>query len=90
MADRYSAIAHPTRREILRLLRRGPLPAGRIGQALSVPNSTLSRHLKVLHDMKLIRSEKSGATITFFVSETVMQELVDDVIWLLKGETNEK
>ena len=90
MTDRYKAIAHPARRQILRLLRKGPLTAGKIGAELSLPASTLSQHLRALREARLVRIEKSGTTITFFVSESVSQELLNELVWLLKRVTHEK
>ncbi len=47
-ADRLSALAEPTRLRILRLLEREELSVGEVARVVQLPQSTVSRHLKVL------------------------------------------
>ncbi len=75
------ALADPTRREILRMVRKGPLSAGSIAGAFSVSRPAISRHLRVLREAGLVRDEASGrervywlevaplATLEAFVTE---------------------
>ena len=60
--DAYTAIADPTRREILDLLRnRGVLSAGEIASNFaSVSRPGISRHLRVLRECGVVRSQRSG------------------------------
>ncbi|MEQ1506694.1 MAG: metalloregulator ArsR/SmtB family transcription factor [Myxococcota bacterium] len=50
----FDALAHPTRRAVIALLRRAPLRSGELAAALSLPHPTTSRHLKVLRDAGLV------------------------------------
>ncbi len=60
--DAYTAIADPTRREILDLLRdRGVLTAGEIASNFSsVSRPGISRHLRVLKECGVVRSHRNG------------------------------
>jgi DNA-binding transcriptional ArsR family regulator len=78
----FDALAHPTRREILRYLRtRDYVRAGALGDALGVVPSTLSGHLRVLRDAGLVESRRRGTEIQYRVQLT----LLDEAILLLQG-----
>lgn len=78
----FDALAHPTRRDILRYLRtRDYVRAGALGEALGVVPSTLSGHLRVLRDAGLVESRRRGTEIQYRVQLT----LLDEAILLLQG-----
>ncbi len=54
------ALADPTRRKILAMLRAGPITAGRIAGRFDVSRPAVSRHLRVLRESGLVRDEESG------------------------------
>jgi DNA-binding transcriptional ArsR family regulator len=56
----FSALADPTRRAVLDLLRRGSLPAGRIATAFPVSRPAISKHLRVLRRARLVRERREG------------------------------
>jgi DNA-binding transcriptional ArsR family regulator len=56
----FSALADPTRRAVLDLLRRGSLPAGRIAQAFPVSRPAISKHLRLLRRAHLVRERREG------------------------------
>jgi DNA-binding transcriptional ArsR family regulator len=56
----FAALADPTRRAVLDLLRRGSLPAGRIAQAFPVSRPAISRHLRLLRRAQLVRERREG------------------------------
>lgn len=63
-----AALSQPTRLEAFRLLvRHEPkgLPAGDVARALCVPQNTLSSHLNVLSQAKLVLSARSGRSIVY-------------------------
>ncbi|WP_156757076.1 metalloregulator ArsR/SmtB family transcription factor [Actinokineospora pegani] len=60
MDDVAGAIADEVRREILTLLRAGPLPAGEIAGRFTISRPAVSRHLRVLRDSGLVRDELVG------------------------------
>src|SRR5271157_550912 len=56
----FQALADPTRRAVLDLLRRGSLPAGRIAQAFPVSRPAISKHLRLLRRAHLVRERREG------------------------------
>jgi DNA-binding transcriptional ArsR family regulator len=73
------AIADPVRREILVLLRDGPLPAGEIAGRFSITRPAISRHLRVLRESGLVQDETVGRQRVYALDATRMAELSD---WL--------
>lgn len=56
----FSALADPTRRALLELLRRERLPAGRMAKAFPVSRPAISKHLRVLRRARLVRERRTG------------------------------
>jgi len=56
----FDALADPTRRAVLDLLRRGSLPAGRIAQTFPVSRPAISKHLRLLRRAQLVREHREG------------------------------
>jgi DNA-binding transcriptional ArsR family regulator len=56
----FSALADPTRRAVLDLLRRGSLPAGQIARAFPVSRPAISKHLRLLRRAHLVRERREG------------------------------
>ena len=80
MPDAFRALADPTRREILRLLRDGAKTSGEIAERFPTSWPTVSRHLAVLRDAGLILSERNGQQIVYELNTTVFQDLVEQVL----------
>jgi DNA-binding transcriptional ArsR family regulator len=56
----FGALADPTRRAVLDLLRRGNLPAGQIAQAFPVSRPAVSKHLRLLRRARLVEERRKG------------------------------
>lgn len=56
----FHALADPTRRAVLDLLRRGSQPAGQIAGAFSVSRPAISKHLRLLRRAHLVREHREG------------------------------
>ncbi|HVH72699.1 MAG TPA: metalloregulator ArsR/SmtB family transcription factor [Candidatus Dormibacteraeota bacterium] len=56
----FDALADPTRRAVLDLLRRGSLPAGHIAQAFPVSRPAVSKHLRLLRRVHLVEECRQG------------------------------
>jgi ArsR family transcriptional regulator len=78
--DAFRALADPTRREILRLLRDGPKTSGEIAEQFPTAWATISRHLGALRDAGLILSERNGQQIVYELNTTVFQDLVEHLL----------
>lgn len=59
--DVMAALADPVRRDILVLLRRGPLPAGTIAATFPISRPAVSRHLRVLREHGLVVEESTAS-----------------------------
>lgn len=82
------ALADPTRREILGLLKNGSLSAGAIAEHFPISPAAISRHLSVLHEAGLIFDSRDGKYIYYELNTTVLEEIM---LWIaqLKGEDND-
>ncbi|MGH9737185.1 MAG: ArsR/SmtB family transcription factor [Candidatus Acidiferrales bacterium] len=56
----FSALADPTRRAVLDLLRAGPLPAGAIARQFPVSRPAISKHLRLLRRTRLVQENREG------------------------------
>lgn len=57
----FAALANPTRRELLRLLRdEGQQPVQRLADHFSMQRPSISEHLKVLRDVGLVSEHRQG------------------------------
>lgn len=78
--DAFRALADPTRREILRLLRDGPKTSGEIADEFPTAWATISRHLGALRDAGLILSERNGQQIVYELNTTVFEDLINHLL----------
>lgn len=69
----FRALADPTRRRILELLKAGPLSAGEIAEHFPSSQPTISRHLSVLKQAGLVSDERRGQHLIYHLNATVMQ-----------------
>ena len=79
------ALADPTRREILNLLKAGKLSAGEITDHFDITAAAISRHLSVLKEADLIEDTRDGKYIFYELNASVLEEIM---LWItdLKGE----
>jgi DNA-binding transcriptional ArsR family regulator len=56
----FQALADPTRRAVLDLLRRGSQPAGQIASVFPVSRPAISKHLRLLRRAHLVREHREG------------------------------
>lgn len=56
----FHALADPTRRAVLDLLRTGAKPAGQIAGSFSVSRPAISKHLRQLRKARLVIEHRSG------------------------------
>lgn len=63
LADRFHALADPTRLRILALLRQMELSVGELAQILGQSQPRVSRHLKILADAEVLDRRKEGSWV---------------------------
>ena len=87
LQNTLKALADPIRREILNLLKNGPLSAGEIVDHFSVTGASISRHLSVLKEADLIRDRREGKFIYYELNASVLEEIM---LWItdLKGDSD--
>jgi DNA-binding transcriptional ArsR family regulator len=56
----FSALADPSRRAVLDLLRQGSRPAGQIAQAFPISRPAISKHLRLLRRARLVEEHRQG------------------------------
>lgn len=74
------ALADPTRREILRVLRERDMTAGEIGALFPITGASVSHHLSVLKEAELVQAERDGRTIVYALDSTVFQQAVEELM----------
>jgi ArsR family transcriptional regulator len=74
--DVFKALADPTRREILDLLRESDLTAGSIADNFAMSKPSISHHLSVLKQADLVTSLRQGQEIMYSLDTTVFQDVV--------------
>lgn len=82
-ADVFGALADPTRRAILKLLRSGDMTAGDIAERFPLAKSTLSGHFNVLKEAGLVVTERQGTTIVYSANVSALEETIGAVMGLL-------
>ena len=70
----FSALADPTRRAVLAMLRRESLSAGDLAAQFPVSNGAMSHHFNILKRAGLIRSERRGQQIVYSLNLSVLEE----------------
>ena len=89
MNEVFEALAHPVRRETLKLLRKRPMSAGDLAAHFTIAKPTLSGHFAVLKKAQLVTTERQGTTIIYQLNMSVMEEAVAAFLALAgaKGRT---
>lgn len=74
--DAFAAVADPTRRGILELLRdRDVLTAGQIAAHFPVSRAAVSKHLGILRRARLVRSRASGREVKYRLTPAPLAEV---------------
>ncbi len=71
----FKALADPTRRSILRRLRKGSKTAGELAEAFPITRASLSHHFGILKAADLVRTERRGQHIVYSLNASVMEEV---------------
>ena len=70
----FRALADPTRRRILEYLREGDLNAGEIADRFDMTKPSISHHLSLLKQARLVQDTRHGQNIVYSLDTTVFQE----------------
>ncbi|MDD3223958.1 MAG: autorepressor SdpR family transcription factor [Clostridium sp.] len=73
----FKALADPTRRKIILLLKENDLTAGEIAEHFNMTKPSISHHLNTLKQASLVIDERKGQNIYYSLNTTVLQEVVN-------------
>ena len=83
----FKALNDPTRREILEFLQERDMTAGEIADKFKISFPSISHHLDLLKQAKLVIAEKEGQYVFYSLNTTVVDEILK---WLLQFKTKKK
>jgi DNA-binding transcriptional ArsR family regulator len=90
MNEAFRALADPTRRAVLRLLRSGEKTAGELAAHFDMSKPSMSHHFNVLKEAGLVGSRREGQQIYYFLESTAVEDLLALVWDLLAGREGKK
>lgn len=74
MGNVFKALADPTRRRVLALLRERPMSAGDLAASFDVSKPTMSAHFAVLREAGLIEASKHGKSVIYQLRMSVLED----------------
>ena len=83
----FKALNDATRREILQLLQENDMTAGEIAEKFNMSWPSISHHLDLLKQAKLVTAEKDGQFIYYSLNTTVVDEVLK---WLMQFKGKKK
>ena len=83
----FKALNDATRREILQLLQEKDMTAGEIAEQFNMSWPSISHHLDLLKQAKLVIAEKEGQYIYYSLNTTVVDEILK---WLMQFKSKKK
>ncbi|HEX3928793.1 MAG TPA: autorepressor SdpR family transcription factor [Gemmatimonadales bacterium] len=86
MLDRtFRALADPTRRQILALLRSEDRAAGDLAAHFDMTFASVSHHLQVLRDADLVLTRRDGQRVIYSLNTTVFQDALQHLLDIAPG-----
>jgi DNA-binding transcriptional ArsR family regulator len=73
----YRALADPTRMAIVCVLTQGAQCVNELANTLRRPQSTVSRHLRVLHDALLVNASRHGQSVVYTLSDRRICQVIE-------------
>src|SRR5207244_12041158 len=80
MNEALKALADPTRRDILKLLRRGEMTAGELAEHFDMAKPSVSHHFSVLKQADLVTTRRDGQQIYYALNTTVVEDLLGMIL----------
>ncbi len=74
MNSLFKALSHPVRRQIIAMLRNGPMVSGDIAAAFDMSWPTITGHLNALKDADLVSTEKHGQSVRYRLEISAVEE----------------
>ncbi|MGG1550269.1 MULTISPECIES: autorepressor SdpR family transcription factor [Paenibacillus] len=90
MNEAFKALADPTRREILQLLRDKSRNAGEIAEHFNISKPSISHHLNLLKQAGLVLDERQGQHIVYSLHTTVVEDVIGWMFKMMKKNDTEE
>lgn len=79
------AMGDPRRIQILYALHERPCHVSGLAEQLAIPQPTVSRHLRILHQRSLVLAERDGTNIIYRLADHCIIDILDAMRLLLKS-----
>lgn len=76
-AEIFQALAHPTRIEIVEVLRDGEMSAGKLTERLGLEQANASQHFAVLRSKQVVVSRREGNQVIYSLRDPVLIEVLE-------------
>lgn len=80
MSDVWKALADPTRRKILELLKKRDMNAGEIAEQFNMTKPSISNHLNILKQADLVDAEKQGQNVMYSLKTSVLEDILKSLL----------
>ncbi len=80
----FKALAHPVRRSIVAMLRRGPMSSGDIAAGFDMAWPTVTGHLNTLREAGLVDTEKDGTSVRYRLNISAAEEAIGFLMELIR------
>ena len=77
VANIFKALSHPTRLQIIKLLKEGPLCVCDILPQIESEQSNTSQHLSVLKNQGIVESKKDGSMVIYKIKSPEVYQMID-------------
>ena len=81
----FKAMGDPRRIQILYALNERPYHVSALARQLDMPQPTISRHLRILHQRCLVVAERDGTTNVYNLADSCIIDILDSMRLLLKN-----
>ena len=84
----FTALGDEHRQRILLTFEPGErLNVGQIVEVSTLSRSAVSHHLKLLREAGVLRSEKSGKEVYYWIDKSFLEQALDSVLGYIKAKT---
>jgi ArsR family transcriptional regulator, repressor of sdpIR and other operons len=78
--DVFEALSHPVRREVLTLLKNGPMSAGDLAARFDLTKPTMSVHFAKLKDADLVTAERNGTSVVYHLNLSILEDALSGLL----------
>ena len=82
----FEALSHPVRRQVLALLRKGPMNAGDLAKHFDISKPTLSVHFNKLKDAELVTVTREGTSLIYHLNMSILEEALSGFLAFREGK----